>query len=69
MRTKLRMKCRNCGHWNRIEVEKLFLNSNSSENKMKVFLPFYLPLKTEVCSKCKSVIAEEKALIRIVHKS
>jgi len=68
MRTKLRMKCRNCGHWNRIEVEKLFLNSDSSEPEVKVFLPFYLPLKTELCSKCKNVIAEPKELIRIVKR-
>ena len=69
MKTKLRMKCKNCGHWNKIEVEKVFLNPDSSEPKVKVFLPSYLPLKTEKCSKCNHVIAEEKEVIRIVHKS
>ena len=29
------------------------------------FLSAYLPLKTQVCAKCKSVIAESKELIRI----
>jgi predicted nucleic-acid-binding Zn-ribbon protein len=69
MRTKLRMKCKNCGHWNRIEVEKVLFNPDSQEPKVKVFLPSYLPLKTEKCAKCGYTIAEEKELIRIVKKS
>ena len=66
MRTKLRMKCKGCGHWNSIEVEKVMLNPDSPEPKVQVFLPSYLPLKTEFCEKCKSVIAEPKEVIRIV---
>jgi hypothetical protein len=31
MKTRLRMKCRNCGHWNRFEMEKVFLNPVSPE--------------------------------------
>lgn len=60
MKVKLRMKCKVCGHWNRFEVEKIFFNPDSQEPKVQVFLPPYLPLKTEVCSKCKNVIAEPK---------
>ena len=66
LKTKLRMKCKNCGNWNRIEVEKVFFNPDSPEPKVQVFLPAYLPLKTEKCSECDEVIAEEKELIRIV---
>jgi hypothetical protein len=66
MRTKLRMKCKRCGHWNSIEVEKVMLNPDSPEPKVQVFLPAYLPLKEEKCAKCGSVIAEEKEIIRIV---
>ena len=66
MKAKLRMKCKTCGHWNSIEVEKIMLNPDSHEPKVQVFLPSYLPLKVEVCSKCKSVIAEPKEVIRIV---
>jgi RNase P subunit RPR2 len=66
MKTKLRMKCKACGHWNRIEVEKVFLEPESHEPKVKVFVPMYSPLKVETCKKCKSVIAEPKELIRIV---
>ena len=66
MRTKLRMKCKQCGHWNSIEVEKVMFNPDSPEPKVQVFLPAYLPLKTEMCSKCGYTIAEEKELIRIV---
>jgi Zn ribbon nucleic-acid-binding protein len=60
------MKCSKCGHWNRIEVEKVFFNPDSPEPKVQVFLPSYLPLKTETCSKCGHVIAQQKELIRIV---
>jgi hypothetical protein len=66
MKTKLRMKCKNCGHWNRIEDEKLFSEQATSEPKVKAFIPMYLPFKTEKCSKCGHVIAQEKELIRIV---
>lgn len=66
MKTKLRMKCKACGHWNRIEVEKVMLNPDSGEPKVQVFIPHYLPYKEERCSKCGSVIAGEKELIRIV---
>ena len=67
--TKLRMKRKQWGHWNRIEVEKVMLNPDSPEPKVQVFLPSYLQLKEEKCSKCGCVIAEEKELIRIVKKS
>ena len=69
MRAKLRIKCKQCGHWNRIDVEKVMLNPDSPEPKVQVFLPSYLPLKTEKCSKCGYTIAEEKELIRITKKS
>lgn len=29
VKTNLRMKCKQCGHWNRIEVEKVMLNPDS----------------------------------------
>jgi hypothetical protein len=62
----LRMKCSNCSHWNRIDVEKLFSEQATSEEpKVKAFIPMYFPLKTEKCSKRGHVNAEEKELIRI----
>jgi RNase P subunit RPR2 len=60
------MKCKACGYWNRIDVNKLFIEQSSSEPKVKVLIPMYEPLKTEACKKCKTVIAEPKELIRIV---
>jgi RNase P subunit RPR2 len=66
MKTRLRMKCKACGHWNRFEVNKLFIEQPSSEAKVKVLIPMYEPLKTETCKKCKSVIAEPKELIKII---
>lgn len=65
MKTKLRMKCKTCGQWNRIEVEKVMFEQ-SPEPKVKVFLPMYMPLKVEKCKKCDRVIAQPQELIRIV---
>jgi len=65
MKIHLRMKCKACGYWNRIEVDKLFIEQPSSEPKVRVLIPFYKPLKVETCKKCKTVIAEPKELIRI----
>jgi hypothetical protein len=69
MKSKLRIKCKACGHWNRIEVNKLFIEQEISEPKVKAIIPYYEPLKVEICKKCKSVIAEPKELIRIVKPS
>jgi len=63
VKAKLRIKCRNCSNWNNVEVEKIFLNAGTSDSKLKIFLPSYLPLKTEKCSKCDQVIAKEKDII------
>ena len=30
---RLRMKCSNCGHWNRVSVNKIFIEQNSLEPK------------------------------------
>jgi RNase P subunit RPR2 len=60
------MKCPNCGSWNRIEANKLLIEQETSEPKVKAYIPIHEPLKTEICQKCKSVIAEPKELIQIV---
>lgn len=60
------MKCPNCGHWNHVPVNKIFIEQNSPEPKVNVLIPMYEPLKVETCKKCKKVIAEPKELIRIV---
>jgi hypothetical protein len=66
MKTKLKMKCKNCGYWNRFEVNKLFIEQPSSEPKVKVLIPMHEPLKVETCKKCKTIIAEPRGLISIV---
>jgi predicted nucleic-acid-binding Zn-ribbon protein len=63
---KLRMKCSKCGQWNSIEVNKLFIERETSEPKIKAYIPMYEALKVETCKKCKNTIAEPKTLIRIV---
>jgi len=66
MKTRLRKKCPNCGYWNRFEVNKLFIEQETSESKVKAIIPYYEPLKTETSKKCGKVIAEPKELIKIV---
>jgi len=66
MKTKLRMKCPNCGHWNRVPVNKVLVEQDSPEPKVKVFIPMYLPLQASKCEKCGEVIAQPKELIKIV---
>ena len=66
MRTHLRMKCPNCGVWNRVPVNKIFIEQPSSEPKVKVLIPMYEPLEVVKCKKCGKIIAEPKELIRIV---
>jgi predicted nucleic-acid-binding Zn-ribbon protein len=63
---KLKMKCPKCGYWNRIEINKLFIEQETSEPKLKAYIPMYEPLKTETCKKCGQIIAQQKELIRIV---
>lgn len=60
------MKCPNCGYWNRIEANKLFIEQETSEPKVKAYIPMHKPLKVETCRKCKNITAEPKELIRIV---
>ena len=54
------MKCSNCGHWNRIPVNKIFIEQPSSEPKVSVLIPMYEPLEVVKCKKCGKVIAEPK---------
>ena len=63
MKAKLRVKCRNCGNWTVLDVEKIFLYAGNSDSGLKVFLPAYLPLKTAKCSKCNKVVAKKKGII------
>ena len=61
----LRMKCPKCGHWNIVPVNKIFVEPDSPEPKVKVLIPMYEPLEVTKCKKCGNVIAEPKELIRI----
>jgi ribosomal protein S27E len=60
-----RMKCKACGHWNRVPVNKIFIEQNTLESKVKAYVPMYEPLETVKCKKCNKVIAEPRELIRI----
>ena len=62
----LKMRCKFCGYWNRVPVNKIFLEQTSPEPKVKVFIPMYLPLQASKCEKCGEVIGQPKELIKIV---
>jgi len=42
MRRKLRMRCSECGYWNRVSVNKIFFETNTGEPQVKVFIPFFV---------------------------
>jgi hypothetical protein len=65
VKATIRMKCKNCGKWNNVAVQKVMLHLDNEEPKAEIFLPAYLPLKPQVCVKCKNPIADPKELIRI----
>jgi len=60
IKTILRMKCSSCGHWNRVPVNKIFIEQPSSEPKVRVMIPMYAPLGVVKCEKCGKVIARTK---------
>jgi len=67
MRTNLKMKCSNCGHWNRVPVNKAFFEpDNLPEPKVRWMIPMYQPQQITKCERCGRTIAEPKVLIRIV---
>ena len=61
----LKMKCSSCGHWNRVPVNKIFIEENTIEPKVKAYVPMYEPLEVTKCKECGKIIAEPKELIRI----
>jgi len=65
MKRNLRMKCSSCGYWNRVPVNKIFIEQPSPEPKVRVLIPVCKFLEVSKCKKCGKVIAEPKKLIRI----
>jgi len=51
---------------NRVPVNKIFLEQNSIEPKVKVFITMYKLLEVTRCEKCGKVTAKPKELVRIV---
>jgi len=64
MTTKLRMKC-SCDYWNRVPVNKIFLEQPFPEPKVKVLIPMFEPTQLSKCKKCAKIIAQPKELIVI----
>lgn len=63
MKANLRTKCSSCGHWNRVPVNKIFIEQPSPEPKVKVLIPMYEPLEVTRCKNCRKIITETKELI------
>ena len=68
MHRNLRMRCPSCCHWNRVPVNKIFVEPDSPEPKVKVMIPMYEPLEVTRCEKCGKVVAEPKELIKMIQK-
>jgi len=49
MKRNLRIQCPQYGHWNRVPANKIFIEQNSSEPKVKVLIPMYKPLEVVKC--------------------
>jgi hypothetical protein len=49
-------------------LQLVFVEQNSPERKVKVFIPMYEPLQFSKCGKCRKIIAQPKELIRIVKR-
>jgi len=45
IKRNLKMKCSNCGHWNRVPVNKIFIEQPSPEPTVQVMIPMYEPLE------------------------
>ena len=41
MKRNLKMKCANCGKWNRVPVNKIFIEQTSPGPKVQVLIPMY----------------------------
>jgi len=39
------MKCFDCGHWNGVSVNKVFIEQNASKPKVKAYIPMHEPLE------------------------
>ena len=48
-----------CSKWNRIKVNKIFVEQPYPEPKVKVLIPMHEPLEVVKCKKCGKVIANE----------
>ncbi|MGB9693858.1 MAG: hypothetical protein ACPLYF_03345 [Fervidobacterium sp.] len=52
-----------------MQVEKVFLEHPTSDEKVRVYIPMYQPLKVARCKKCGNVIGEPTELIRILRNA
>ena len=62
----LKIKCSSCGQWNRVPVNKIFIEQDTIEPKVKAYVPMYEPLQVSKCEKGGKVIVEPKELIRVM---
>ena len=56
------MKCSNGSHWNLFSVNKVFIEQNTIEPKVKVFNSMYEPLEVSKCKKYDRIIVELKGI-------
>jgi hypothetical protein len=51
----LKLRCKFCGYWNRVPVNKVLVEQDSPEPKVKIMVPMYMPIEVMKCSKCGGV--------------
>jgi hypothetical protein len=66
MKSTIRIECPNCRRWNGLGVEKAFFNPDSTEPKVKVFIPSYISRVVQKCENCGTVLASSDELFRII---
>ena len=49
-------------------VNKIFIEQNTPEPKVKVFVPMYEPLEVVKCERCGNATAEPEEVIRVVSR-
>lgn len=62
----LEIKC-DCGHWNLIPSEKLFLERRA--HKVRIFIPAYRAAEVVKCGGCGKIVAKAGEMFRVKSES
>ena len=63
----LKIQCPKCKTWNRILLNKVFLEPKGHEHKVKAFISMCQPIRKTKCSKCQTILGKPDELFRITN--